>query len=503
MLYSGEFLCTKKDENGVTQPVLSYTTPGSSFGELSLMYGKPRAASVEAVSDGRLWVLGRKAYRAVLVKRKQDDLLLTMQSIPVLNDLSFIQLQRLCETSIEKNFNDGEIILYESNDGSMNHHPGPSTILTPKGRILSTALTTTATTVTTTESSSKKRNLCLTVDTTMYDKHTEKCPNEEEFWIVCIILSGRIELIGKDGNKNRYRKTRSYVASVELGKYYSSMKAEGRVKLAYVTLPQYLDIAGEKMRQQLIDAIVSRNAVVPMSPIIVAQKSTKQQQKTMISKPSASDFFAQDDDGYSLIKSDKSTTRDEHQLDHAIATIGEFSYVGNFVILNKFSDAVQNTNKRLTGKVIAKKRAAINHMDAKLLQEKQILNYMKGDSFCLPMIISIIQDSRSILILYDHFYTCDLSIAITNNLISNTSRLFYLACIFSALKTLHANGIIHRFINIDSIFITDRGIAHLYDMRYAKRMNGSKSFTICGNPLYFAPEMITGQGIVYAYALRI
>ena len=34
----------------------------------------------------------------------------------------------------------------------------------------------------------------------------------------------------------------------------------------------------------------------------------------------------------------------------------------------------------------------------------------------------------------------------------------------------------------------------LSDMRYSKRMDGSKSFTICGDPLYFSPEIIRQQG---------
>jgi hypothetical protein len=34
----------------------------------------------------------------------------------------------------------------------------------------------------------------------------------------------------------------------------------------------------------------------------------------------------------------------------------------------------------------------------------------------------------------------------------------------------------------------------LSDMRYSKRMDGSKSFTICGDALYFAPEIIKQQG---------
>jgi serine/threonine protein kinase len=31
-------------------------------------------------------------------------------------------------------------------------------------------------------------------------------------------------------------------------------------------------------------------------------------------------------------------------------------------------------------------------------------------------------------------------------------------------------------------------------MQYAKRMDGNKSYTICGDPLYFAPEITSNLG---------
>jgi CRP-like cAMP-binding protein len=59
VLLSGTFDVFKRDINGVNSLVFTYTTPGSAFGELSLMYGQPRAASVKSSSDGRLWVIDR------------------------------------------------------------------------------------------------------------------------------------------------------------------------------------------------------------------------------------------------------------------------------------------------------------------------------------------------------------------------------------------------------------------------------------------------------------
>jgi cAMP-dependent protein kinase regulator len=41
--------------------------PGSSFGELALMYNTPRAASIKATSDCVLWEIDRASYRGILV----------------------------------------------------------------------------------------------------------------------------------------------------------------------------------------------------------------------------------------------------------------------------------------------------------------------------------------------------------------------------------------------------------------------------------------------------
>jgi hypothetical protein len=44
---------------------------GGSFGELALMYGSPRAATVRAVSDGNLWALDRATFRCVPIAKRR------------------------------------------------------------------------------------------------------------------------------------------------------------------------------------------------------------------------------------------------------------------------------------------------------------------------------------------------------------------------------------------------------------------------------------------------
>ena len=102
----GEFNVSKKDENGVNQAVITYTTSGVAFGELALMYRQKRAATVRAATDGALWTLGRLAFRAVLMKRRniKQGLLKLLKSVPVLSALSFVQLERLCNSTVEQTF---------------------------------------------------------------------------------------------------------------------------------------------------------------------------------------------------------------------------------------------------------------------------------------------------------------------------------------------------------------------------------------------------------------
>ena len=76
----------------VAGPVHAYDNAGS-FGELALMYSKPRAASVTATQDGLLWAMDRKAFRNIVMKSSSATLTRTLRSVDVLKSLSVGQLQ--------------------------------------------------------------------------------------------------------------------------------------------------------------------------------------------------------------------------------------------------------------------------------------------------------------------------------------------------------------------------------------------------------------------------
>jgi len=110
------------DQGGQSIEILKYTTTGGNnpcFGELALMYSKPRAATVKADMDGVLWAMDRKSFRAILMKSSSASLTKTLRSVEVLKSLSVGQLQRLQDLLSEETFKADQYIITQG-DASEN-----------------------------------------------------------------------------------------------------------------------------------------------------------------------------------------------------------------------------------------------------------------------------------------------------------------------------------------------------------------------------------------------
>jgi len=95
--------------------VLQFDGRGS-FGELALMYNQPRAASVVAVTEGRLWAMGRHAFRRLVLqsafrKRQMYDRLL--RGVPMLKALDDYERATLADALRSQSFADGDRIVAE------------------------------------------------------------------------------------------------------------------------------------------------------------------------------------------------------------------------------------------------------------------------------------------------------------------------------------------------------------------------------------------------------
>jgi len=95
---------------------------GGSFGELALIYGTPRAATIQAKTDVKLWGIDRNSYRRILMgstirKRKLYEEFLNKVSI--LQSLDDWERLTIADALEPVQFEDGETIMRQGEDGEV------------------------------------------------------------------------------------------------------------------------------------------------------------------------------------------------------------------------------------------------------------------------------------------------------------------------------------------------------------------------------------------------
>lgn len=96
----------------------AYTEKGS-FGELALMYNMPRAATITATADGKLWALDRLTFKRIVLKsafekRKMYESLL--ENLPMFKSLNAYERMNVADALFSKTYNDGEIVIKQGDE---------------------------------------------------------------------------------------------------------------------------------------------------------------------------------------------------------------------------------------------------------------------------------------------------------------------------------------------------------------------------------------------------
>ncbi|KYR00093.1 protein kinase A regulatory subunit [Tieghemostelium lacteum] len=107
-------------KNNESPKHVMYVYQGGSFGELALIYGSPRAATVIARTDVRLWALNRVVYRTILMdqtlkKRKLYEEFL--DNVSILRDIDKYERTSLADALEPCVFQDDEVIVRQGESG--------------------------------------------------------------------------------------------------------------------------------------------------------------------------------------------------------------------------------------------------------------------------------------------------------------------------------------------------------------------------------------------------
>jgi len=104
----------------INDELVSSITEGGSFGELALIHGTPRAATIVAKTSVVLWSIDRDSYRGILMestinKRKLYEDFLTQ--LPIFENLYDWERMTIADALEEVTFEDGDIVVKEGDDG--------------------------------------------------------------------------------------------------------------------------------------------------------------------------------------------------------------------------------------------------------------------------------------------------------------------------------------------------------------------------------------------------
>jgi len=109
-----------KQQDGSELKVLEYK-PGGSFGELALLHGEPRLATVRATEAVTVWKLDRDTFRKIMMstgKQSMDERTKFLNKVSILNDLSTFEKFKLAESMEVRQYKDDEVIVTEGEDGN-------------------------------------------------------------------------------------------------------------------------------------------------------------------------------------------------------------------------------------------------------------------------------------------------------------------------------------------------------------------------------------------------
>lgn len=404
------------DESGNSTQDITVGVPyvsGSSFGELALMYGSPRAATIRAKSDCVLWYLDRRAFKGITgsYKQKREEIILdTIRKVKIgdniLGDvLHSSDIDAMALATQSDTFNRGDVIIRQGERG----------------------------------------DAFYIIESGTVDVFTTKKGDEAVARLTCGQFFGEKALFSEDVRQ-------------------ATCIASSDVKCLTLTREDFVRMLGNL--QDLIQGGEHRPSTAKASEEQVSEDSAF---------PQAHKFELDDLDIRRTLG------------------IGAF---GRVKLVKVKPDKVPkngNANQTYALKCLSKRCIVDSGLQGHVINEKKIMEELNH-----PFILSFhcaMQDENNVYFLLEILLGGELfrTLRCEGQFPESWSR-FYAASVMLAFCQIHGRKIAYRDLKPENLVMDAEGYLKVVDFGLAKKLEGGKTWTLCGTPDYLAPEVILNEG---------
>ncbi|EGR32862.1 protein kinase domain protein [Ichthyophthirius multifiliis] len=499
---------------------------GNCFGELALLYGSPRSASVKAIGICGFWAIDRNTFKkaiADIVHREYQENRTFIEKIKFFNSMTNEQKDAIANVLINQVFQKGEVIVNQGDMASSYYiiKKGQVAIYTGDKELRKMGIGETfgeqalfenakrGATVKAIEDDSR----CIalgkdTLQSVLGDKIQVIINNNMMRWafennntLKNMTLIQREKIVNNSEQKN-YKKDEVFLEQgivlnklvfiLEGGLEYKDNKQKV-VEKGFAFGDQWLYAKNKNEKNQ--------KTIVFSSDSLIAEISFKQIFEC-IGGP-IEIIFEKNKDSHEVKYMKRANSKEINKFQHlkleemiSIKKLGFGQFGSVFLVKSKID------NEYYALKCIQKAQVIEQSLEKHLLQEKKVLENAQ-----FPLIMKFIRsfkDNNNIYFLNEYVKGMELFDVIREiGLLNVQESQFYIGSLLLCIEYLHTNSIIYRDIKPENIMVDNKGYMKLIDMGTAKFLKGKggKTFTIIGTPHYMAPEIITGKGYTYSVDL--